>query len=124
MFMFKKVLPALVSISFLAVLMAPTMTLAVVQNLPEAGITTVEGLLEKINTIVSYVFTFVLAVAAIFVMYAGYEFMTAAGDETKIKKARTFLINALIGIAIAIGVKGLMMVIGNLLGVDLTGLDF
>jgi len=119
----KKLLPVLVLISFASVLVMPTIVLAQ-EEIPEPEITKVEDLLELVNRIVTYIFTFVLAVAAVFLMMAGFNFMTAGGDPMKLGKARSMLTNALIGIAIAIGVKGIMMIIAGLLGVTLPAFQF
>lgn len=117
----KKVLPALILTSFLGVLLVPAMASAVVDTLkvPESTkVTDIESLIKLLNTLVTYVFAFVLAVAGILIIWAGFSFMTAAGDPTKMKGARDRLTYALVGLAIALGVKGLMMIIGNLLGVS------
>jgi len=110
----KKVLPALVLTSFLAVLIMPMAALAV-EEIPEPRVTTIEGLINLIDEVANYIFAFVLAIAVIFLLIAGFNFMTAAGDETKIKKARDFLTWALVGIAIAVGTKGLIAIIKNFL---------
>jgi hypothetical protein len=87
-------------------------------SVPTPAIQSVEDLIQIVNRVVNWIFAFALAFAAIFIIIAGFNFMTAAGDQMKITKARSMLTNALIGVAIAIGVKGIMLIIGNLLGVS------
>jgi len=73
-------------------------------------------LLALIDTIANWIFVILLAIAAIFLIWAGFLYVTSAGNEDGLRKARTMLVNSLIGVAIGLGAKGLVAVIGNLLG--------
>lgn len=42
------------------------------------------------------------AIAVLFIVFGGYKYITASGDDTKVKEGRSMVINALIGLAIAI----------------------
>lgn len=64
---------------------------------PSPGGPTVESTVQKVINIVSF---FVGAIAVIMIIYAAYTFMIAGGDATKVKKARTIFIYALIGLAV------------------------
>ena len=44
-------------------------------------------------------------IAVLMIMYAGFLFVTARGDETQIKKAREAILYAVIGAAILLGAK-------------------
>jgi len=77
-------------------------------------ITTAGGLIDLITRIGNWIFTIVLALAGIFLIVAGYFFITASGNPEGVNKARTMLINALIGVAVAVGAKGLVLVIQNI----------
>jgi len=74
-----------------------------------------DNLFDLIDMAVWWVFAFVMAVALIFLFLSGYNFITAQGDETKIKKARTMLVYALIGVGVAIGARGLVMLVQAIL---------
>jgi len=50
-------------------------------------------------------------IAVLMIMYAGFLFVTSAGNESKVKKARDALVNAAIGAAILLGAKGLSLII-------------
>ena len=67
-----------------------------------------------IEDIGDWIFTALLVVAAIFLVIAGYRFVFAGGNEENVKKARQMLLNALIGVAVALGAKGLVAIIGSL----------
>ena len=68
-----------------------------------------------IENIGNWAFTILLVVAVVFLIIAGFWFVTASGDPEKVNKARGMLVNALIGIAIALLAKGLVAVITSIL---------
>jgi len=112
----KKVLSALVLTSLLVV---PVVTLAVGEvapNQPEQIIGSGQELVDLINNVGNWIFTILLAIAAIFLIVAGFMFVTAGGNPENTTKARQMLINALIGVAVALGAKGLVAVITSILG--------
>lgn len=115
----KRFLPALVLASLLVI---PVVGLANDTGLQEApeGPQTGGELVLLIEKIGNWAFTILLVVAVVFLIIAGFWFVTAQGDPEKINKARQMLINALIGIAIALLAKGLVAVIGSILGYTAT----
>jgi len=78
------------------------------------SITTVAGLQAKLEQISTWVFNILLVIAGIFLIVAGYFFVTGGGEPEKVTKARQMLINALIGVAIAVAAKGLVMLVQNI----------
>ena len=77
----------------------------------ENGITTKEQLLTVLNNILNYVYTVFFIIAAMFILFAAYSFLTAAGDEEKVRNAKNRLLYAVIAIVIAlvsIGASGLI----------------
>jgi len=90
------------------------------QQIPGATINSVGDLVSKIQTIGNWVFTGLLALAAIFLVVAGYYFVIAGGDPEKIKTARQMIINALIGVAVGLAAKGLIMVIQSIVGTNVS----
>lgn len=65
---------------------------------------TVQQLVDKLLDIVIKVGT---VLALFFLIYAGFLYVTAAGNETKVKAAHTTFITTLIGVAIIIGAKAI-----------------
>ena len=61
----------------------------------------------------NWFFNIAIIIAAIFLVFAGWRYVTAAGDEEKAKKGLNTLIYALIGVGIALLAKGLVYVIGQ-----------
>lgn len=111
----KKIIATLTLVSLLAI---PVVSLAAEQvNIPTEAETfqDISGLIDKINDIGNWIFTGLLAIAAIFLVVAGYFFITAGGNPENITKARQMLINALIGVAIGLAARGLIAVITGII---------
>lgn len=115
----KKVLPGLVLLSLLAL---PVIGLAQGETPPgdQPKLTTIvktgAELIGLINNIGNWIFVILMALAAVFLIVSGILFVTASGKPENIDKARHMLINALIGVAVALGAKGLVAVLGSILG--------
>lgn len=68
-----------------------------------AGAQQSENISFKIGQLISYVLAFLGVVFLVIVVYSGIQWMTAGGNEETIKKARTRLVNATVGLAIVMG---------------------
>lgn len=73
-------------------------------------------LIDRILTIGDYIFVGLLIVAIIVILLAAWQFLTSAGEPDKAKKARSFLLYAVIGIAIAFLAKAAVKVIAAIVG--------
>jgi hypothetical membrane protein len=69
-----------------------------------------------LETALNWVFNIVLVISIIMLIYSGYLYATAGGDQVKTKKAMSTLIYALIGIAIVVASKALVNIMGQFLG--------
>jgi hypothetical protein len=85
------------------------------ETLPNTGINTGNDVITSIERIGLWIFAAVIAIAVVFLIVAAFLWVTAGGNEENIKKARTMLINALIGVAIALAAQGLINVVSNIL---------
>lgn len=63
------------------------------------GGTTLMGMVENILT---FVLGFTWLIAVVFAVYGGFQIMSAGWDDDKVKKGKTTLINALIGIFVVL----------------------
>ena len=54
-----------------------------------------------VGSIINFLFGLLLAIAALFVFYAAYLYLTAAGNEDNVKKARSYIIYAVVAIVVA-----------------------
>jgi len=67
-----------------------------------------------LNTIIAWLFGILLIVAVIFLIIAGFFFITAQGDPDRVKKARDFVLWAIIGILVAFAARGLVWFVNQL----------
>lgn len=102
----KKVIASLALVSLLVI---PVVVLANAATAPTLKICCGAG--TVMDRIVNWLFTILLVVAAVFIIIAAYTFVTASGDPDKVKKARDFVLYALIGVLVAFCAKGLIVLI-------------
>lgn len=62
----------------------------------------IEGWLGVINTIAKWIYTIILVLSVIMILFAAFSYLTAGGDQAKVKKASQMLIYAVVGIVVAI----------------------
>jgi len=106
----KKVLSSLVLVTLLA---APAVVLAQAEEAPELDI------MEALDSITDWLFTILIVIAAIWIIVAAYTFVTAAGDPDKTKKARDFVMYAMIGVIVAFAAKGLVVLVSRMVGYEI-----
>jgi len=75
--------------------------------------TSFTGLAEKIIT---WIINIGISVAVIMIIYSALLFMTSAGNEEKVSKARKALTWSIIGLAILISSRAFIVLIKNILG--------
>lgn len=68
---------------------------------------------NKTGQIIGAVLSFIGVLFFILMVYAGISWMTAAGNEQQIGKAKSLLMNAVIGIIVVFAAYALTMFIGN-----------
>ena len=105
----KKYLPFLIIFSLLIV--AIGLAQAQGPDIPEINV----DIWEILDRALNWFFGIAIVIAAIMLVYAGFNYVTAAGNEEKIKTATKTLIFALIGVAIALLAKGLPLLIQEFL---------
>jgi len=74
-----------------------------------------ESLTDLLENIYNYVVDFAIAISSVIIVWAGYLFLSAEGDEEKIKKAKRLLTWAVIGLVVSILAKGIALVIKKIL---------
>lgn len=60
-----------------------------------------QSLPALVQTVLTWLLSFAIIVAVVVIIVAGYMYITAAGDEAKIKKATTTLTWAIVGLIVA-----------------------
>lgn len=99
-----------------ALMLLPLLVIAQAPPPTPTVITSYGDVIRVINIIGNWMFGLLLALAAIFIIYAAFLYLTAAGDEDKIKQAKNIIIYAIIAIAVSILARGIVVVVQSLLG--------
>lgn len=66
--------------------------------------------------IVDLIFMAVMIIVVIFILLGAFTIMTASGSEEGIKKGRTYIVFALVGVAVALMAKALPYIIRTVIG--------
>ncbi|OHA09193.1 MAG: hypothetical protein A3B37_01480 [Candidatus Sungbacteria bacterium RIFCSPLOWO2_01_FULL_59_16] len=90
--------------------------IALAQGTAPSKITDVCKILELVTIALNWFGIFVFIIAILVLLYAAFLFLTGGGNEETIKKARSFLIWGLIGIAVALFASGGIEFVINLIG--------
>ena len=83
---------------------------------PEQSQLTTLSVMDTLEIIADWIFYILLFVAAIFIVIAGVNFVTAQGDPEKVKKARDMVMYAVIGIIVALLARGIVALINVAIG--------
>jgi len=71
---------------------------------------------QTLNTIANYVIGALIIMAVFYVIWAGYTFVTSAGDSEKVNTARQRIMYAAIGIVVALLAKGIISLVLSAVG--------
>jgi|GEM_PF-3011666 len=66
--------------------------------------------------VVDLIFMIVMIVVVIFILLGAFTIMTASGSEEGIKKGRTYIVFALVGVAVALMAKALPWILRTIIG--------
>lgn len=73
---------------------------------------------ELLNSIIDFIFVLSFPIATIMILVAGFYFITARGEPERIETAKKIITWALIGLVIVIASKGLVKLLGEIIGVN------
>jgi len=88
---------------------------ALAQTRPPTVNLTRTSILDLLNTILTWVDMAIFIIGVLIILYAAFMYMTAAGDEEKIGKAKRTFIYGLVGIGIAILAFGIWQLVASFL---------
>ncbi|TSC90283.1 MAG: hypothetical protein G01um10142_455 [Parcubacteria group bacterium Gr01-1014_2] len=77
--------------------------------------TQVRSLVDLAKAIGRFLFQIAIPIAVIIIIYAGLLFLTSGGNQEKVKKARTALLYAVVGLAIILIGQGFFTLIKSIL---------
>ena len=96
------ILAACLTAPLLAGAQSPSKDLFTTTNLPKAYQNQNIDLIKTVVSILSFILGLLGLAAVIIIIYAGFKYMTAAGEKEKITRAKSILIAGIIGLAIII----------------------
>ena len=105
----KKAIVSVLAISMLMVIPFLANAQPPVGDIPAGQIDIWALLIKTLN----WFFNITIIIAAIFLVFAGWQYITAGGDEEKMKSGLNTLIRALIGVGIALLAKGLIYIVST-----------
>ena len=76
--------------------------------------TTAQNIIEILNVLVAFLLTYGLPFVVVFMVIAGFLFVTARGNEEQLARAKTMFFWTVIGAAIIVGAKIIAEAIANL----------
>jgi len=71
-----------------------------------------------IDNIIDFIFKIAIPLVPLMIIYAGFLFVTAAGNISQIDRAQKIMIWTVVGLAILLLSKGILVIIKQLLGVE------
>lgn len=109
--LYKKTLVAILSIAPLA---AFAQTIPPV-NVPSSNVRSLSDISRIIVTLINWLTGIFFAVAVLFIFYAAYLYLTAAGDEKRLGQAKNQLIYSIIAIVVALLAGSIRFIVSSLL---------
>ncbi len=103
--------------AILASLAAPLSVLAQFQPPNPVLIRSLTGVQAFICTVVvTWLFTFLIVLGVVFIIFAAFKYLTAGGDPEKVKSASHTLMYAVVAIVVAIVARAIPPLVGDLFG--------
>ena len=106
---------------FLPLIIMVAMPLMVFAQPAESPIQSIQDVESLLNRILNIVFVIFFIIAVLFIILAAFGYLTAGGDDEKIKSAKQKLIYAIVAIVVALLATGIDNLVGGVLrGEELT----
>ncbi len=96
-----------------AIVAMPLLSIAAVEDIPE-GPRSIEEIINILERLLNWMFTLLMIVAVMFILYAAFIYLTAGGDPEKVKTASNQLIYAAVAIAVALVAQGIRFIVEQL----------
>jgi hypothetical protein len=70
-----------------------------------------------VDNILGFAFGLLLVIASLFIIYAAFVYLTAAGNEDKVKSAKNYIIYAVVAILVALLSRAIVTIVRNVFAV-------
>jgi uncharacterized membrane protein len=107
--MFKKIAP-------LALMAALLPNVANAQQAPPTTVTDFGDIVNIIERAAAWLYTLILAIAVVMLLYAAFLYLTAAGNDERIGKAKSIILYVVIAIIVAVVANGLISIVQSFFG--------
>lgn len=98
-----------------AIILTPILSLAAVGTQPTVNISTPTDVTNIIINVFNFLLYILVFLASIFLIYAAYLYLTAAGDAEKVGQAKNIIIYAVVALAIGLVAWTIPALINNIL---------
>ena len=96
--------------------MLPFLGIANAAEAVRPNITDIHGIYSLVEKIAKWFQAFFFIIAAIFIVMAAFSYLTSAGDDDKVKKAKSQLVYAVVAIVVALLAFVMVTILKNFLG--------
>lgn len=101
-------------------MLLPFFANAVIPDRPPESIVSehgIEGVGSLLTRLSGWIWGLILALSVIFILIAAFSFLTAGGEEEKIRKAKAFLLYAVVAVGVGALATGIVYVVLSFFGV-------
>jgi magnesium-transporting ATPase (P-type) len=93
----------------------PLLSNAQIEPYPQSPVRSISDILAVLRFVVRIVFTLLMIVAIIMIIYAGFKYLTAMGDPGAIQTAHRALVWAAVAIAVGLIAEGVRAIVESIL---------
>lgn len=114
-----KILAGVLTVFMLSILVLPASVFALDTGLTNVGtdIGLAQGdLKDTINNLIKMALSFLGLLAVIIILWGGFLWMTAAGDDTKLEKAKKLILSGIVGVVIILAAYIIASFVINTIG--------
>ncbi len=98
----KKKIFAILGILCLSLVLGSSAMAVTIPGIQTTGPTTISGTVDVIKNIVKWIYIIFFIIAVMFILFAAFTYLTAAGDPEKVKTAHSQIIYAAVAIVVAL----------------------
>jgi len=117
----KTIITSAILVSLLGLMVILPVAVGAALNVPSAGSATTNispqnlSVEDALTNITNWFFVIVLVIAVLFLLVAGFQFITAGGDPDRVNSARQNVMYAMVGVAVAVLAKGIVSLVQGIL---------
>lgn len=111
----KHLITAAVALTLLTPLLVSAQTIGGINPVPPAPETT--NIATIMTTVLNWAFGLLIVLAALFIIWAAFLYLTSGGDSEKTEKATKFIVFAVVAIVVAALARAVVFIVRQIVGV-------